>query len=163
MFIEHELPRAVRDAEELTERFEAFQWLSRAAGALDRSAAECLADLELSAGSFNALIEVAAAGDEGIAPSELARKLYIARRTATLYIDILVRNGWATRHGHPDDKRMVLASLSPEGVAVLEQCEHECRKRLASLMAPLSADQSVALTDIMKDLLSCDVEQGTDD
>ena len=32
---------------------------------------------------------------------------------------MLERQGWAARHAHPDDRRMVLATLTPKGVEVL--------------------------------------------
>ncbi|MCO5214693.1 MAG: MarR family transcriptional regulator [Thermomicrobiales bacterium] len=101
-------------------RYHAFMQLIRTAGALDRAATDALVDLELTAGAYGALVELAEVGETGIAPSELARRLAVARRTATLYVDILAKHGWATREAHPEDRRMVLARLTPAGAELLE-------------------------------------------
>jgi DNA-binding MarR family transcriptional regulator len=130
-------------AEEAT-RFAAVSQLLRTAGALDRAAADALADLGLTAGAFFALLELSAASPMGLAPSELARRLAVARRTATLYVDILTRQGWVERNAHPDDRRMVLASLTERGETLVNDLSAAYKRRLAELlrdMTPLQAER----------------------
>jgi len=125
-------------------RFGAFMQLLKTAGALDRAATDALADLDLTAGAFGALLELGEAGAAGLAPSELARRLCVARRTATLYVDILARQGWAERHAHPEDRRMVLARLTPVGIRLLGELGAAYKRRLAALLAditPLQAER----------------------
>jgi DNA-binding MarR family transcriptional regulator len=125
-------------------RFSAFRELMRTSCALDRAAVDALADLDLTAGAFFALLELEAAGPRGLAPSELARRLAVARRTATLYVDILTRQGWVERQPHPDDRRMVLARLTPVGTRLLNELGDAYRRRLATLlgdMTPLQAER----------------------
>lgn len=125
-------------------RFHAFMQLIRTAGALDRAATDALADLDLTAGAYGALVQLAEVGEEGVAPSELARRLAVARRTATLYVDILARHGWAAREAHPEDRRMVLARLTPAGYELLEHVGAAYQHRLAALlgeMTPLQAER----------------------
>ncbi|HET8524522.1 MAG TPA: MarR family transcriptional regulator [Thermomicrobiales bacterium] len=132
-----------RHAEDAT-RFAAFLQLIRTAGAVDRAATDVLADLELTAGAFGALLELGEAEPVGLAPSELARRLAVARRTATLYVDILQRQGWADRRPHPDDRRMVLARLTPVGRRLLDEVGEAYQRRLAALlcdMTPLQAER----------------------
>lgn len=130
-------------------RFRAFMQLLRTAGALDRAATDALADLDLTAGAFGALVELSDVGEVGIAPSELARRLAVARRTATLYVDILTRHGWATREPHPDDRRMVLARLTPEGAALLQQYGASYQRRLASLLGEMNSIQAERLRQLL--------------
>lgn len=132
-----------------TIRFEAFMQLLRTAGALDRAATDALSDLDLTAGAFGALVELASVGPEGIAPSELARRLAVARRTATLYIDILTRHGWARRTAHPNDKRMVLASLTPEGEKLLDEWGGAYRQRLSVLLGEITPLQAERLRQLL--------------
>jgi DNA-binding MarR family transcriptional regulator len=130
-------------AEEAT-RFAAVSQLLRTAGALDRAAADALADLGLTAGAFFALLELSASSPMGLAPSELARRLAVARRTATLYVDILTRQGWVERNAHPDDRRMVLASLTAHGETLVNDLSSAYKRRLADLlrdMTPLQAER----------------------
>jgi DNA-binding MarR family transcriptional regulator len=135
--------------DETTVRFDAFMQLLRTAGALDRAATDALADLDLTAGAFGALIELGVVGDRGIAPSELARRLAVARRTATLYVDILTRHGWAERSAHPEDRRMVLARLTEKGEALLDDLGDAYRRRLAQLLGDMSPLQAERLRQLL--------------
>ena len=130
-------------------RFEAFMQLLRTAGALDRAATDALADLDLTAGAFGALIALGEVGDHGIAPSELARRLAVARRTATLYIDILARHGWAQRDAHPNDRRMVLARLTPSGTSLIGELGDAYKQRLAQLMGEITPLQAERLRQLL--------------
>jgi DNA-binding MarR family transcriptional regulator len=130
-------------------RFDAFMQLLRTAGALDRAATDALADLDLTAGAFGALLELGAVGETGIAPSELARRLAVARRTATLYVDILTRHGWAERHAHPEDRRMVLARLTPEGIVLLGELGDAYKRRLSQLLGDITPLQAERLRQLL--------------
>lgn len=130
-------------------RFDAFMQLLRTAGALDRAATDALSDLDLTAGAFGALVELGIVGDSGVAPSELARRLAVARRTATLYVDILTRHGWAQREAHPDDRRMVLARLTPAGEALLEDLGEAYKRRLSQLLGEITPLQAERLRQLL--------------
>lgn len=130
-------------------RFAAFMQLLKTAGALDRAATDALADLDLTAGAFGALLELGVVGDAGVAPSELARRLAVARRTATLYVDILARQGWAERRDHPADRRMVLATLTPVGRRLLDELGGAYRRRLQTLLGDLSSIQAERLRQLL--------------
>lgn len=130
-------------------RFAAFMQLLKTAGALDRAATDALADLDLTAGAFGALLELGVVGDAGVAPSELARRLAVARRTATLYVDILARQGWAERRAHPADRRMVLATLTPVGRRLLDELGAAYKRRLQTLLGDLSPIQAERLRQIL--------------
>jgi DNA-binding MarR family transcriptional regulator len=139
-----------------TSRFQAFMQLLRTAGALDRAATDVLADLDLTAGAFGALLELSEVSPGGLAPSELARRLCVARRTATLYVDILERQGWAARQAHPDDRRMVLATLTEEGMQLIEEAGETYKRRLAQLLTDMTALHAERLRQL---LCSIDSEQ----
>lgn len=130
-------------------KFAAFAQLLKTAGALDRAAADVLSDLDLTAGAFAALLELEVVGETGVAPSDLARRLAVARRTATLYVDILTRHGWAERHAHPVDRRMVLATLTPTGQGLLDQVGAAYKQRLADLIGDISPIQAERLRQLL--------------
>lgn len=138
--------------------FNAFMQLVKTAGALDRAATDALADLDLTAGAFGALLELGSVGEAGVAPSELARRLAVARRTATLYVDILARQGWAERRAHPADRRMVLASLTPVGQRLLDDLGTAYKTRLAALLGDISPIQAERLRQLLA-LIPTDAEQ----
>lgn len=134
--------------------FDVFTQIMKIAGALDRCAADALEDLNLTAGAFNALVELQKVGDEGIAPSELARRLAVARRTATLYVDVLTRQGWAIREAHPGDRRMVLARLSDEGKRLLDEEGATYQNRLAELLGDISPVQAERLRQLLGQIIT---------
>lgn len=138
--------------------FSSFRQLMRTSCALDRAAVDALADLDLTAGAFFALLELEAAGPKGLAPSELARRLAVARRTATLYVDILARQGWVERQAHPDDRRMVLARLTPVGTRLLTELGNAYKHRLAALLGDISPIQAERLRQLLA-LIPLDVER----
>lgn len=143
-------------------RFAAFMQLLKTAGALDRAATDALADLDLTAGAFGALLELGVVGDAGVAPSELARRLAVARRTATLYVDILARQGWAERRAHPADRRMVLATLTPVGRRLLDELGAAYKRRLQTLLGDLSPIQAERLRQLLA-LIPTDPDQRCSD
>ena len=143
--------------EEVTEAspevlFDVFTDILKIAGSLDRYASEALEDLHLTAGAFTALVELGKVGEEGIAPSELARRLAVARRTATLYVDILTRQGWAVREAHPEDRRMVLARLSDAGKQLLAEDGERYQRRLAELLGEISPIQAERLHQLLRQI-----------
>lgn len=133
--------------------FEVFTQIIKIAGALDRGATEILEDLNLTAGAFNALVELGKVGDDGVAPSELARRLGVARRTATLYVDILTKHGLALREAHPQDRRMVLARLSENGTSLLTHDGISYQRRLAELLGDLSPVQAERLRQLLGQIM----------
>lgn len=147
--LEPRLNAVTTDESPETARYNALMQLFRTAGALDRAATDVLADLDLTAGAFGALIALDEVGEAGIAPSELARRLAVARRTATLYVDILARHGWAERHAHPSDRRMVLAVLTPLGHQLLDELGAAYKRRLGALLAELSPLQAERLRQLV--------------
>lgn len=148
LVVEPQVEGETHDPEDVA-RFSAFMQLQKTAGALDRAATDALADLDLTAGAFGALLELQAVGDAGLAPSELARRLAVARRTATLYVDILSRQGLAERSAHPEDRRMVLARLTPEGQRLLEELGIAYKRRLAALMGDVTPLQAERLRQLL--------------
>jgi DNA-binding MarR family transcriptional regulator len=136
---------------------------------MDRAATDVLSSLGVTAGAFFALLELEAVGSRGIAPSELARRLAVARRTATLYVDILVKHGWVSREAHPDDKRMILARLTDDGANVVQTVARAYKAQLSRLMNSLNAAQASRLQDLLdlvpldSDTLVCDFIQGESD
>jgi DNA-binding MarR family transcriptional regulator len=134
--------------------FDVFTQILKIAGALDRSASDALEDLHLTAGAFNALVELGKVGEQGIAPSELARRLAVARRTATLYVDILTRQGWAVRESHPDDRRMVLARLSDKGRELLANDGERYQARLAELLGEMTPVQAERLRQLLGQIIA---------
>jgi DNA-binding MarR family transcriptional regulator len=78
--------------------------------------------------------------------TELAEHEGLAQPTMTLLVKRLEERGWVVRKPDPDDRRAVLVSLTPAGVAALEQARAGYREVLARHLDAMSADEIAALT-----------------
>jgi hypothetical protein len=137
------------EAEEARMRFTAFAQTMRTAGALDRASTDILGELGLTAGAFFALLELEAAGPEGIAPSELARRLAVARRNRHALRRHPGQGGVGLARGASSRPPMVLARLTEDGIAMLARVGDVYKNKLGELfqtLSPLQAERLRQLT-----------------
>jgi DNA-binding MarR family transcriptional regulator len=78
--------------------------------------------------------------------TELAEYEGLAQPTMTLLVKRLEKRGWVARERDAADRRAVLVSLTPAGVAALEQARAGYRAVLARHLAAMSAGEAAALT-----------------
>ncbi len=68
-------------------------------------------------------------------PSQVAAFEHVSAPVMSRMLDRLEQSGWVQRRQHPEDGRQVLASLTDQGRAQVEQCRRErdqwLRERLA--------------------------------
>ncbi len=76
------------------------------------------------------------AGELGM--SELATALHLSLSTISGLVERLVESGLAVRHPHPDDRRQVIASITPEGSAFLDRFQELGVSHLRELLSVLS-------------------------
>jgi DNA-binding MarR family transcriptional regulator len=98
--------------------------------------------------SFNVLSFLRAAHDGAMSLSAISRSLHTRPATITSLIDSLERDGWVTRAAHPRDRRTTLATLTPQGAAIVERASREQHRRIASVLSdvePAERQQLVAL------------------
>lgn len=89
--------------------------IKRTATDLENFAASYCKQAELSPGRLNVLMALNAAPDKAMALSEIGEYLVVTRPNVTGLIDGLVADGLVKRVDHPEDRRMVLAQLTPAG------------------------------------------------
>ena len=70
--------------------------------------------------------------------SELATALHLSLSTISGLVERLVESGLATRRTHADDRRQVIASISPEGSAFLDRFQELGVSHLRQLLAVLA-------------------------
>ena len=77
----------------------------------------------------------------------------VVRRTATLYVDILERQGWGRATSNiPDHRRMVLRPLLLKGLHLLAELGDVYKRRLAQLLTDMPAIQAERLRHICRAL-----------
>ncbi|WNG20628.1 MarR family winged helix-turn-helix transcriptional regulator [Cystobacter fuscus] len=83
---------------------------------------------------------------------ELGRKLLRSNPNMTAVLDNLERNGWLQRERSPEDRRVVVVSLTPEGKSLIEKVFPAHAAHIAALMGALSAEEQEQLGALCKKL-----------
>ena len=86
--------------------------------------------------------------------STLAQVLSVRVPTVTGVLDRLVEEGLVCREENPEDRRSVLASLTPAGRSVVERVQAASRARLVDALQRLSAEQLHGLASALAALLA---------
>jgi MarR family 2-MHQ and catechol resistance regulon transcriptional repressor len=84
--------------------------------------------------------------------SELGRKLLRSNPNMTALLDNLERSKWIQRERSPEDRRVVVVSLTPEGRRVIERVFPAHAAHVAALMGALSAEEQETLGALCKKL-----------
>lgn len=88
---------------------------------LARLDADLVAQCDMTLAEYEVLAHLEAADDHRLRMNELAELARLSPSGLTRRFDALVRRGWVERERCDDDRRGVLARLSPQGLAQLEQ------------------------------------------
>jgi DNA-binding MarR family transcriptional regulator len=124
-------------------KYEALEALARRFPELDPSAAEAYLVLlrvstDILAAMDTHLVLLRADGD-GISPSVLAARSGVTRATVTGLVDGLEREGFIRREGSRHDRRSHAVRLTPRGEEFLRDMLPAHFRRVAGLMAKLTA------------------------
>lgn len=84
----------------------------------------------------------------------IAESLGVAPSTMTRIMDRLVRQGLVERASAPEDRRVVLHYLTPQGATVVAEIERSGRARMNELFSRLSDAQLERLVEALRDLLA---------
>jgi DNA-binding MarR family transcriptional regulator len=72
--------------------------------------------------------------------SEIGRALYISKPYMTVLIDSLMEKGWIERRNDPDDRRVILISITPGGKKHLRQAFEVYKTDVKILLAVLGSE-----------------------
>ena len=128
-----------------------MRWLSPDEMAAWRSYVETYVDLMaaleadlsptgLTLGDYQVLVYLSEADDHALRMCDLAGRLQLSPSGLTRRLDGLVRTGLVERRGSPADRRVMLAALTPNGMALLERSApthvESVRRRMIDLLDP---------------------------
>jgi DNA-binding MarR family transcriptional regulator len=127
---------------------------------LARLDADLTRECDMSLAEYEVLAHLADAEDHRLRMNELADLARLSPSGLTRRFDSLVRRGWAQRERCDDDRRGVMARLTPDGAAQLRSARpvHDRGEReyFFDLLAPSDVD---ALADMMGRLALGGVEE----
>ncbi|HUV17807.1 MAG TPA: MarR family transcriptional regulator [Ilumatobacteraceae bacterium] len=112
-----------------------------------------LAEHDLTLGDYQVFVYLSEAPDRSMRMCDLAERLQLSPSGLTRRLDGLVKAGFVTREPAIDDRRVMLATLTPAGFAALEQAapDHVASVR-RHIFDHLDADQVEALASIFQSI-----------
>ncbi|HTX70970.1 MAG TPA: MarR family transcriptional regulator [Thermoleophilia bacterium] len=122
--------------------------LTHASWRLRRAAVKELAPLGLTFAQSRVL-RMLSRSREPLRMSDIAARFEIAPRTATSMIDSLEAAGLVARSADPADRRSVLVSLAPDGLALVERMSSLRRQSAQELFGRLTAEQQDRLLELL--------------
>lgn len=109
--------------------------VARTAEFLASSAAEVFRRAELTATQYNALRILRGAGEEGLSCGEIGERMVTTVPDVTRLLDRLEARGLVSRERPANNRRLVLARITDEGLRLLDELDgpvEESHRRLAS-------------------------------
>jgi DNA-binding MarR family transcriptional regulator len=82
--------------------------------------------------------------------SALAARLHVTLSTVSGAVDRLVERGLASRHDDPADRRQVVVTATPEGIALIERFRELNETQLSSLLDALDDRQLAVVADALE-------------
>src|SRR5262249_3028208 len=111
---------------------------------------EWMADSAASPARFQILMLLWGAGGRGVPHKEIVAALGVTRATVSGLMAALERDGRVTSAIASDDRRNLLASLTPKGEAIVEKALETNKARLRSAFTALSSDELTTLTTLLQ-------------
>jgi DNA-binding MarR family transcriptional regulator len=112
-----------------------------------------LAEHDLTLGDYQVFVYLSEAPDRSMRMCDLADRLQLSPSGLTRRLDGLVKAGFVTREPSVDDRRVMLATLTPTGFAALEKAapDHVASVR-RHIFDHLDSDQVEALASIFQSI-----------
>jgi DNA-binding MarR family transcriptional regulator len=112
--------------------------LSRTAAALGHLIEQKLRPRGLSPTQYNVLRILRGAGEKGLCQFEIAERLVAQVPDVPRIVDRMEKAGWVQRTRGVEDRRLVLASLTPAGLALAAELDAPMAEILCGLFGDLS-------------------------
>jgi DNA-binding MarR family transcriptional regulator len=126
--------------------------LKRTAADLENFASSYCLQGDLSPGRLSVLLALNASPDKAMALSEIGNYLVVTRPNVTGLIDGLVADGLVKRIDHPEDRRMVLAQLTPAGREFMRKFVPFHHRAIDAIMAGMTKQEKRQLVVLLDKL-----------
>jgi len=117
---------------------------------MDNAVSEWMADSAATPARFQILMVLWAARGRGVPHKEIVAALGVTRATISGLMATLERDSLVTSAVASDDRRNLLASLTPKGEAIVEKAIETNRARLRTAFTALSSDELTTLTTLLE-------------
>ena len=103
---------------------------------------------------YNVLRILRGAGDEGLPSGEIGMRMLTRDPDITRLLDRMVRRGLARRTRVPQDRRVVLAKITPKGVGLLAKLDPVVNRLMDEMVGHLKNGRLQLLIDLLEELRS---------
>ena len=86
----------------------------------------------------------------GLSSAQLARRAFVSAQAMNLIVVALERNGWIERSADPDHNRVLCASLTRAGKAILAECNRATSHVEELLLSRLSSKQADGMREALE-------------
>jgi len=129
---------------------EAVFALRAAAQRLDTALDEWMGGTAGSFARFHILMALWAAEEQGIAHKDIAATMSVTRATVSGLMAALEREGFVKSETAPDDRRKLIAQLTPRGRTVVKQAFNTSMARFRAVFASLSPSEFAELSALLQ-------------
>ena len=123
--------------------------LSRTAAEIGHEIEQSLRPFGLSPTQYNVLRILRGAGPEGLCQYEIKERLVAQVPDVPRILDRMEKAGWVNRVRAESDKRMVMATLSDEGMKLVGQLDAPLPDIMESLFRGLSQEEQARLNELL--------------
>ncbi len=131
---------------------EALLSLVRTADQVAAPMNELLRDANLSQSQYNILRILRGAGPDGLPCGEISERMVRRDPDLTRLLDRLEARGLVTRARGTTDRRVVLSSITEEGLALLSSLDQPVQARLKAILAHVPEDRLRTLVEILEEI-----------
>jgi DNA-binding MarR family transcriptional regulator len=131
---------------------EAILALVRTADQLAAPMNEVLREANLSQSQYNILRILRGAGAEGLACGEISERMVRRDPDLTRLLDKLEARGLVTRARGTNDRRVVLASITADGLALLASLDKPVQASIRTILAHVPDERLRTLVEILEEI-----------
>ncbi len=91
--------------------------------------------------------------DKSVTPAQLAEEIHLTRSAMTSNLDSLEHKGYLSRAAHPDDRRMIIITLTQKGKEFCKKIMPARYRDIAKVMKCLSSEMRDTLQIIYSNLM----------
>jgi len=128
---------------------ETWRSFVRAKAEIGRAMHRKLGEYGLTGAQLGILRVLADSGGAGVQLNEISQRLCVTSANVTGLLDRLEEVGHLARVPHPDDRRITLAVLTPEGQELYEKVYPSHVARVKQLVSALTTGEQVLLADLL--------------
>lgn len=117
---------------------------------LEKNANNAMRSHDITMAQCSALLILNGAFKKQMALKELERMLHVAQSTAAGIVNRLEQKGLVEGFGSPDDKRIKMVRITPQGIEKCQQAEQEMEQAEKSLLSGLTVTEQEIFLSLLK-------------